>query len=598
MHLNLGMPADAAASHRHEFSSKHNATMSSENLGFHQTYLQPFRYLQQKLADFAGAVTFGEPLDNGDEEARTSGTATSGMVETLASDGDSTGGVSRRASIARKRTVYQLAHPVAKSHKRARRKPSMILQLRQVDVGRKAAVPMMEVFRTRNDASVLTRNLSKRSTSQKSGSRNGDLQQLVFLTCDGYDDTESTGETTEDEESDHRNCVASLVHSNTPSHESRAVLNIGAEQWTIAPMLNGGYEFSHINGAGMLNRARWVPKPVSERRSILGAKSTNGRASQEKQFRFVLLSPLGRKHPIIGAMDCEAIEVRDEFTALDAAASTAANTCSLTQLNSNELNNQNNPTDSSLTKRCIFETTERIRLLTLITGVWVSIAEGWTQYGKLSSTSTDLLATPPSLSPSKLKTTPSRTDLGGMRSTTPGSVASKSSPIFGGRRHRHALTVDSTPRVDKFYHLDAARSQQNSELSFTLTPSNLANSAPTPVALEHLAVSDVQHPSEHGLGLGINNGLCASSIRSESIVEVAEPPVSPASSSGFHELLGRLHIGGKREARRSSDVSGRHTREAQQRESPGGASAGHARKKSEGGKRSRRFGFRKSKGAG
>ena len=592
MLFNLGLPADAAASHRHEFSSQHGPEMNSDALGSQQSYLQPLHYLHEKLLAFTGTGAPPQSQQDDKETARPT-IAASSAAETAHLDDNSIDTESRHPSASRKKTVYQLSHPVAKPRRGLRRSP-MVLQLRQVEGNRRAA-PVLELFKRRSLSRSATRSHSKKSNSHKANSKaDGKSEGLVFVTCNSYDESEGTEDASEDEEVDRREVVASIAHTNCTGATPQAVLKVGEEQWMVSAMSNGGYEFSYSDERGKVNKARWVPKPTAERRPILKAQSPALRPP-EKQFRFALLNPTGRRHPIVGSMDCHAIEVRDQFVVPDTPATTP-NPSSPIALATPEQHCQGSYfSDVQSAANGIVTTSEHTRLLMLVTGVWVAITEGWTNYGYFSNESADYLASQPSISPSKLRpASPPRASYQESRSETPRSFASSFSHVFTGRRHRHTINVGSIPTADDVSVMEGPGHRRNS--GFSLGPSHAfyeSNRTTPAVSSENVVWNDSRHPSPSRAGLGIdvpgNSGFSPS---------IPEEPTTP-SSSGLHDFLGRLHLGSKPEGRPSSDASEGRSSGLGHRNVDSTPGTGQQKKLEERGKRTRRLlGFRRSKDPG
>ena len=590
MLLNLGLPADAAASHKHEFSSKHDLEMNSANPGYQTSYLQPLHYLHEKILAFTGA---GTPTIPPNEEAHgRPATATSSIEEASSEDAESTTTKSRKPSAPKKKTIYQIAHPVPRHTRRTLRKSRMVLQLRQIESNRRAATPVIEVFtQGRSSSRPGARSASKKQSPRKSSIKGeGNSERLAFVICDAYEEVEGVDDVSEEESVERRNTVASISlppHAGTNDH---TVINIGEQRWTVSSLPKGGYEFSHNDGNGDINKARWVPKPVAERRPIIEVHGPLRRAASDMQFRFALLNPKGRKHPIIGSMDSNAIEVRDQFVIPDTPA-TSPDPSSPPVLNTTESRPQSSYfQDLGSTAGGVLTTTDETRLLMLVTGVWVAVTEGWTHYGSALGDAADSLASQPSQSPQKLRSNSPRPSVN--RSETPRSFTSNISQVFAGRRHRHTITAGSVPTIDNLHDTAAITNRRNSGFSVEPQPLLYGNSiTDTPaVSVENIPIDDSPQPSLNRPGLGID-------ISDNSIRELEEP-ASPA-SSGFHELLGRLHISSRHEGRGgcSFEVTQRISNDLERDGSePWGKSRHQEKKSGEKGKRARRLlGFRRSK---
>ena len=593
MLLNLGLSADAAASHKHEFSSKHDSEMTSTNPGYQTSYLQPLHYLHEKILAFTGAGT--PTIPSNEETHGRPATSTSSIEEASAEDTESVTTKSRKPSAPKKKTIYQIAHPVPRHTRRTIRKSRMVLQLRQIESNRRAATPVIEVYtQGRSSSRPGGRTASKKQSPRKlSVKGEGNSERLAFVTCDAYEDAQGVDDNSEEEGVERRDTVASISLPTQTGSNDQTVIDIGEQRWTVSSLPKGGYEFTHVDGNGDANKARWVPKPVAERRPIIEAHGPLRRAACDMQFRFALLNPNGRKHPIIGSMDSNAIEVRDQFVIPDTPA-TSPDPCSPPVLNTTESHPQGSYfQDLGSTAGGVLTTSDETRLLMLVTGVWVAVTEGWTHYGSALSDMADSLASQPSQSPQKLRSNSPHPSLN--RSDTPRSFTSNISQVFAGRRHRHTITAGSVPTVDNLHDTAAIIDRRNS--GFSLEPQSVLHEnsiTNTPaVSIENIPNDDSQQPSLNRSGLGID--ISNDSLR-ESLI--AEEPASPA-SSGFHELLGRLHISSRHEGRGgcSFEVTQRLSNDLERDGSEPSGRGRHQRKKSgDKGKRARRLlGFRRSK---
>ena len=549
MLFNLGLPAAAAASHRHEFS-KHHSEMSPDASDSQHSYLQPLHYLQETLLALTGA---GTPVQHDDKNSTRPATASSGhsSAEGRTLDTESIASGSRRPSASRKKTVYQLAHPVAKSRVVHLKSP-MLLQIRQVDASRRAA-PVLEVFKRQSSSRSATRNLSRKSSTRQLTSKgDGQKEKLVFVSCDSYDGVEGDEGPSEDEDLDKRVEIASISHGTVTESDSRAILQIGEEHWEVHSMKNGGYEFSCLDAEGNeRSKARWVPKPAAERRPILRTPSTINRAGPEKQFRFALLNPAGRRHPIVGSMDCHAIEVRDQFVIPDTPIATPD--ISSPSASGPEMWSASNSyfNDVQPSSNGVVTTSEHTRLLMLVTGVWVAIMEGWTHYRQLSNESTDYPTSQASASPSKMRNASPRPDVRhGTRSDLPRSFTNNLSHVFTGRRHRHTISAGPIPTIEDGLILETPPVRRHSGMSLQPPSTLYGSNGTTPAASsENVVAAHSREPSPSRSGPGLNT-----SAHSTFSASILEEPRSP-SPSGFHEFLGRLSLGKRPAGRPMSDTA-------------------------------------------
>ena len=143
-------------------------------------------------------------------------------------------------------------------------------------------------------------------------------------------------------------------------------------------MTTGGYEFVTTDHHGLINVARWVPRPSrSQRRSNAGPNRTttitNKLNGDERAFNFSLINPNYRRHPIIASMSRSRIDVLDIYpTSAPSAIPQSPTSCaSATRSSFFESGLASEPS--------LARTDDRLRTLILVTGIWVAFREGWSE---------------------------------------------------------------------------------------------------------------------------------------------------------------------------------------------------------------------------
>ena len=431
MYVSLGLPAVAAATHKHEFNTAaHQPTMEEHS------FLHPLTFLHDRLSALA---TFGSSIpercpaiDSHSKEEE----ALDSYAESL--DGAHGATASRPKTAPRTSTSFQLAHPPpATKHKQRRRaRSSVLLQLRQISETRNP-IPAFEVLPSALFAPRLLRHFPR----LLNGRTNLAAHDLVIVNSQEYVSSGRENRPEEDSDSDHfdsREVIGVICPSSKTDQEPNDHATIFLDQnssWTASPMANGGYEFTSIGSQGLRVKARWIPK-VSKHKS-------NG-PDLNRKFRFSVINPESRRHPVIASMDRHSIVVQDQWR--------VPSTPSATPM-------PNSPAVQSLQplQQCYFEerllepetlnkTDDHVKTLVLITGIWVAIMEGWSESCRVHVEPYNGTGTNNS-SPSKDHINPGRLDNGSdIRANTPQSfVSAQSRRTSLNILHRSTASTNSAP---------------------------------------------------------------------------------------------------------------------------------------------------------
>ncbi|MCJ1432918.1 hypothetical protein MMC27_002276 [Xylographa pallens] len=369
------MPAVAAANHKHEFNTSADPPIMDQE----HSFLHPLTFLHDRLSaltTFGSATPATSPAIDPqptDDEAQYSSS------ESLDEDQDVT--ATRPKAAPRTVSSFQLAHPPpATKHKQRRKaRSSVLLQLRQISETR-TPVPAFEVLPSALFAPRLLRHFPRLLSSRK----NLAAHDLVIVNSQEYGLSGKENRQEEDSDSEHydsREVIGVICPSFKTGQESKDHATIFLDQnssWTASSMANGGYEFTSIGSQGLEMKARWIPKVSKHKPRASGpSRSSSFEQDPNRKFRFTVMNPESRRHPIIGIMDRHRIVVQDQWL--------APSTPSATPM-------PNSPVVQSVQplQQCYFEekllepdvvntTDDHLKILVLITGIWVAIMEGWSE---------------------------------------------------------------------------------------------------------------------------------------------------------------------------------------------------------------------------
>lgn len=268
----------------------------------------------------------------------------------------------------RSKTSYYLAQPPPGSHHSSR---SLVVQLQKLsNITR--PLPTFDVL----PASVFAPRLKRKVG--KFFNHGVGMQDLVFLTSEDFED--------DDEESlSSRHMVASVSVENKKVHGEEGkgpkvtVIRLDSgPQWEISQTSSGGYEFVAHEDTGNMLVARWNPKSTNPRRRSYQTQISDSGDDGEKKFQFSLVDPNSKKHPILGHLTKQTIEINDHYSP---SSTSSPPTSPITTPPQSRPGSPVNPsflgsTLQPVDEKIMVKTSERVRALILVSGIWVALREG------------------------------------------------------------------------------------------------------------------------------------------------------------------------------------------------------------------------------
>jgi hypothetical protein len=404
MFFTLGLTADVASAHRHEFSSppapqSQQCISSPRRSPFsiprppqHLTEcpppppatLPPPRALVEGQVRGLIPVMITEPMSDGLSEGALSRSNSTGSI---VSSITSVGGRARNVAL-KSKTSYQLAHPPPAVHRpRLGVRPKLLLQLQRLS-GSARPTPALDVLPSMIFAPRLARSFP-RFFAGKDGFFPNDI--LVMTSEDYAPSSPGKGDVSENLEDDNlgtRQLVAAIcqVRKGEGTGRGKAEICLGnGPTWEATPLLNGGYELVSKDANGSTTTVRWIQrKPVNRRRSSTLQGSTSTRPDEyEKRFIFSMISPDTRRHPIIASMNRTTIDISDYHST----SSPLSGMHSPTLPASPSLVGHTHGPFSELQERTLVRTSESLKTLILASGIWVAFREGWSQTFKYNDAS-------------------------------------------------------------------------------------------------------------------------------------------------------------------------------------------------------------------
>ena len=362
--LTLGLTADAAAAHRHEFSSTSNSPVS--------TYHTPT----------GGSRTPGEgPILSPLTTIASESTTTSGSSSVSTPEREPTPKPKPR----RTKTSYHLATPPPSHHSNrihtvVRPSRALVLQLQRLHASTRP-VPSFDVI-----PALAFSAKSKRKRLRSLGSHD-----FVILSSEEYTEDDDD----EEEDMSSRNVIASISpvpKKDRDEDSTRALVEFpGGNVWEASQRANGSYEFICRQENGETLTARWVLRaPNTRRRSsqtVTPGKEAKPTIQTERKFQFSMINSNTRKHPILATMTGQRIDICDQYSVPTNACSRPSSPTS----GSSRMDTMSTHSYSEVeNERVLVQTEEHLKKLVIATGTWITLREGFNGRSWFDDTSLSL----------------------------------------------------------------------------------------------------------------------------------------------------------------------------------------------------------------
>ncbi|RDA88661.1 hypothetical protein CP532_4016 [Ophiocordyceps camponoti-leonardi (nom. inval.)] len=352
-----GTPSRSAPRHAYRLSVALDDLSSSSS---HQ--LPPSDAVQRKEL----AVRFREPrTDQSEDEASVAGTE---VGTDTASERGSVRSTSlrrpRRQRAPRKSTRYALALPPSQLRHKQRRlvqiRPRLLLQLQEV--GDRRAMPSFDVVPSCPLAGNIFSPLLARRFPRIFRARPQLSQDQVLVVRSDHTGPPSVSGIND------RDVLAVITAAAAAAADDRcaAISLDDGSTWEASPKANGSFEFTTVDDQDRVITARWVRRcsPPTNKR---GSSSTGGSTSPPPGLRwtFSLIDPSTRRHPVMGSLTPDAVDVYDSFHTLSASSRLYPPSRAF-------------PDDGTTGERTTVMVTQGQKNLMLATATWISLHwQGW-----------------------------------------------------------------------------------------------------------------------------------------------------------------------------------------------------------------------------
>lgn len=258
-------------------------------------------------------------------------------------------------------------------------RPRLLLQLQQLSADRRPK-PWIDVLPSSVvSGTLIASRLARRFPRMFRIKGELGLNDVILVKSEDYDARSSdNSEDDGDEDSlDKRELVA--VISPLPRQEdSVEIVLADGSVWTASPMPTGSYEFTCVDDDGHKTTARWVKKtpkasPIeSQASSVISPPSSD---STEYTFKFSLINPLSRRHPIMATLTPTNLEIFDNYTTI----SSSSGRYPPSRPFPAEVNGSGEVTPvltSPTTDRTTAPVDEATKTLITVTSTWISLSHG------------------------------------------------------------------------------------------------------------------------------------------------------------------------------------------------------------------------------
>lgn len=197
---------------------------------------------------------------------------------------DNTCNSSQCSRVRRSKTRFYFARPAPGTHnKQKKSQPRILLQLRREHAGKSLpsvdVVPATDIAgsKLRSDDIVIMRSDHDESASWLGLERNG-------------------GEVSREQQ------ILAIISPRGPAGDGNAEIAMeDGKVWCASRKPNGTYEFCHTTDQGSPHTVRWVKRQPSS-------------PTASQQFSFCTMDPLVRKHPLLGSLKPNELDVFETFT--------------------------------------------------------------------------------------------------------------------------------------------------------------------------------------------------------------------------------------------------------------------------------------------
>lgn len=264
-----------------------------------------------------GMLSIHTPSASEDEESLAGSEVTDATCDTVSRR-------PKRRRTPRKSTRYAMALPAPQLRTKQRHliqiRPRLLLQLQEI--GDRRAIPAFDLIPSHLVAGrFLISKLSKRFPRIFHANAELGQNDILLVRSDDYETSPPTAPSVNT--NDEKTIMAVISAAPGGCTFPAEIAFEDGSCWSASPMANGSYEFTNNSAGGSTRIARWVRRSnMSNRNSGASfeppssARLSTLEPSQDARWTFSLMDPSSRRHPVLGSLTQDTLEVYDSYTTL------------------------------------------------------------------------------------------------------------------------------------------------------------------------------------------------------------------------------------------------------------------------------------------
>ncbi|KAJ8064476.1 hypothetical protein OCU04_006810 [Sclerotinia nivalis] len=277
-------------------------------------------------------------------------------------------------------TAYRLAHPAPTlTHKQRllNIRPKLLMQLQLLSFDKRPK-PTLDVL----PSTVVVSRLAKRFPRMFRGKGELGANDIMIVKSEEYDIPEGSMDDTDSDEEGFSNRDLIAVICQMPRDEGgsqgKAEIVLGdGSVWLASPLPTGAYEMTKFDESGTkVTTIRWVKRASHHNHSD---SSIN-----DVKFSFSVIDPTCRRHAILATLTQTKLDIPNYYTTVSPSSGIEITKAPVSGV-PGEFDDEDEDEDGETDK--VVERTpqlmdETMRALIQVTGIWVSLRQGWSPYFK------------------------------------------------------------------------------------------------------------------------------------------------------------------------------------------------------------------------
>ncbi|RDL39605.1 uncharacterized protein BP5553_03945 [Venustampulla echinocandica] len=292
----------------------------------------------------------------------------------------------RRRRYIRSRTSFHLAQPAPTRIRLLHIRPKLLLQLQCLSTNSRPK-PAIDVI----PSTIVVPRLMKKFPRMFRGKAELGANDVMVLRSEDYDipsKYNSEDEDLDEEGLENRDLLAVIcqLRKDCGGACGKAEIVLGdGSVWIATPLPNNLYEFVTVDDRGNRTTARWVRRSTTRKSmDVSEGLGNHNRANADFKLTFSIINPNSRRHPVMATLHQNRLDIPDHYTVV-ASSATKSRPTSPTRLSS--AGSICTATEEELTQeRTLHAVDESLKILIQVTGIWVTLREGFSPYFKYNDT--------------------------------------------------------------------------------------------------------------------------------------------------------------------------------------------------------------------